>query len=120
MRVKFPDEQSCIDYLEKIRWDGNVISPFDPTSKVYKCVGNKYKCKNTCRYFNVRTGTLFDSTKISLQAWFLAIFLVKEKKGRVSSLQLSRDLNLTQKSTWLMLKRIKIWFDIENDTKLTN
>ena len=43
----FPDEQSCIDYLEKVIWDNNPVSPFDPASKVYKCANNRYKCKNT-------------------------------------------------------------------------
>ena len=33
----FPTEQSCIDYLEQLRWNGNVISPYDHTSVVYKC-----------------------------------------------------------------------------------
>lgn len=37
LRKAFPTEQSCIDYLEERRWHGNVISPFDKTSKVYKC-----------------------------------------------------------------------------------
>ena len=68
----FPDEQSCIEYLEETRWEGNPVSPFDPTSKVYKCKGNRYYCKNTGKYFNVRTGTLFDGTKIPLQKWFIA------------------------------------------------
>lgn len=48
----FPDEESCIKYFEKMRWEGNPISPFDPTSKVYKCRNGKYKCKNTGRYFD--------------------------------------------------------------------
>lgn len=33
----FSNEEKCIEYLEKVRWNGNVISPFDPKSKVYKC-----------------------------------------------------------------------------------
>lgn len=41
LRKAFPTEQSCIDYLEERRWHGNVISPFDKTSKVYKCKDNK-------------------------------------------------------------------------------
>ena len=32
----FPDEQSCIDHLEVLRWGGNIVSPFDASSKVYK------------------------------------------------------------------------------------
>ena len=108
----FPNEQTCINHLEQIRWNGNVVSPFDETSKVYKCAGNKYKCKNTGKYFNVRTATLFDNTKIELQTWFIAIYLVTGHKKGISSLQLGRDLNITQKSAWFMLQRIRNCFGI--------
>lgn len=43
----FPDEESCIRYYEDKRWGGNPVSPFDPSSKVYKCRNGKYKCKGT-------------------------------------------------------------------------
>lgn len=111
----FPDEQSCIDHLEQIRWNGNVISPFEPTSKVYNCKGNRYKCKETGKYFNVKTNTLFDNTKLPLQKWFLAIWLVTGHKKGISSLQLGRDLDITQKSAWFMLQRIRECFGIDNE-----
>ena len=38
----FPDEESCIRYYEDKRWGGNPVSPFDPSSKVYKCRNGKY------------------------------------------------------------------------------
>jgi transposase-like protein len=116
----FPNEQSCIDHLEKLRWNDNVVSPFDNTSKVYNCKGNKYKCKNTGKYFNVRTQTIFDNTKMPLQKWFLAIWLVTSHKKGISSLQLGRDLDITQKSAWFMLQRIRNCFGIDNDTQLDN
>ncbi|WP_420574367.1 IS1595 family transposase [Kordia sp.] len=116
----FPNQQACIDHLELLRWNGNVVSPFDETSKVYKCKGNKYKCKNTGKYFNVKTNTIFDNTKIDLQKWFLAIWLVTSHKKGISSLQLGRDLNITQKSAWFMLQRIRNCFGIDNDTQLDN
>lgn len=116
----FPDEQTCIDHLEQLRWNGNVVSPFDPSSKVYNCKGNKYKCKNTGKYFNVRTQTIFDNTKMPLQKWFLAIWLVTSHKKGISSLQLGRDLDITQKSAWFMLQRIRNCFGIDNDTQLNN
>tara|TARA_R110001606_G_scaffold335079_1_gene483061 strand:- start:252 stop:1169 length:918 start_codon:yes stop_codon:yes gene_type:complete len=116
----FPNEQSCIDHLEKLRWNENVVSPFDNTSKVYNCKGNKYKCKNTGKYFNVRTQTIFDNTKMPLQKWFLAIWLVTSHKKGISSLQLGRDLDITQKSAWFMLQRIRKCFGIDNDTQLSN
>ncbi|MEO8398280.1 MAG: IS1595 family transposase [Ignavibacteriaceae bacterium] len=116
----FPDEQTCINHLEQLRWNGNIVSPFDATSKVYNCAGNKYKCKNTGKYFNVRTGSLFDNTKVKLQTWFLAIYLITGHKKGISSLQLSKDLNVTQKTAWFMLQRIRNCFGIENKTGLDN
>jgi len=116
----FPDEQTCINHLEALRWNGNVVSPFDSTSKVYNCKGNKYKCKNTGKYFNVRTATLFDNTKIGLQKWFLSIWLVTSHKKGISSLQLSRDIDVTQKTAWFMLQRIRNCFGIDNDSELDN
>lgn len=111
----FPDEQTCIDHLEQLRWEGNIpSSPFDSTSKVYKCAGNKYRCKNTGKYFNVRTGTMFDNTKVELQKWFLAIFIVTAHKKGISSLQLGRDINVTQKTAWFMLQRIRACFGLDD------
>lgn len=114
----FPDEASCMLYLEQIRWNGIPESPFDETSKVYKCKGFRYKCKNTGKYFNVKTGTMYDNTKVELQKWFLAVWLVTAHKKGISSLQLGRDLNITQKSAWFMLQRIRACFGIENDSEL--
>lgn len=111
---KFPDEKTCIEHLEAIRWGGNVISPFDPNSKVYKCAGFKYRCKNTNKYFNVRTGTIFGDSKIPLQKWFMAIYIASNHKKRVSSHQLAKDIEITQKSAWFLLHRIRYAFGHEN------
>jgi response regulator RpfG family c-di-GMP phosphodiesterase len=111
----FPDEQSCINHLEELRWNGNIVSPFDTESVVYSCAGNKYKCKNTGKYFNVKTNTLFDNTKIKLQKWFLAIYIVTSHKKGISSLQLSRDIDVTQKTAWFMLQRIRNCFGDNSD-----
>lgn len=116
----FPDEQTCVNHLEALRWNGNVVSPFDETSKVYNCAGNKYKCKNTGKYFNVRTATLFDNTKVELQTWFVAIYLITGHKKGISSLQLAKDLNVTQKTAWFMLQRIRNCFGVENNHDLDN
>ena len=116
----FPNEQSCIDHLEWLRWHGNVVSPFEPTSKVYKCKGNKYRCKNTGKYFNVKTNTLFDSSKVDLRKWFAAIWLVTSHKKGISSAQLARDIDVTQKTAWFMLQRIRNCFGIENNEELNN
>ena len=110
----FPNEQKCIDHLEAIRWGGIVVSPFAPASKVYKCAGNKYKCKNTGKYFNVKTGSIFDDSKVPLQKWFMAIYLIANHKKGISSHQIARDLKVTQKTGWFLLHRIRYAFNHEN------
>ena len=110
----FPTEQDCINHLETIRWNGVVVSPFDETSKVYKCANNKYKCKNTGKYFNVRTNTIFDNTKIELQKWFLALYVFSSHKKGISSHQLARDISVTQKSAWFLLHRLRYAFEHPN------
>lgn len=105
-----PDEASCVQYLEEIRWAGVVVSPFDETSKVYKCK-NGYKCKNTGKYFNVKVGTIFEDTKIPLTKWFMALYIFASHKKGCSSYQLARDISITQKSAWFMLHRLRYMFD---------
>ena len=57
---------------------------------------------------------------MDLQKWFLAIWLVTSHKKGISSLQLGRDLDITQKSAWFMLQRIRNCFGISNDDQLDN
>ena len=103
-----PTEQDCIDYLERIVWGGKPpISPFDPTSKVYKCANNQYRCKNTGKYFNVRSTTIFRNSNISLRKWFVALYLLSSQKKGISSCQLAKFLKITQKSVWFMLHRLR-------------
>jgi transposase-like protein len=108
---KFKDEQACINHLEYLRWEGRIISPYEPSSKVYKCKANKYRCKSTGLYFNVRTGTIFEDTKVPLQKWFMALFLFSSHKKGISSHQLARDIKVTQKTAWFMLMRLRYAFD---------
>ncbi len=114
----FPDEQTCINHLEYLRWRGNVESPFDANSKVYKCKNNRYKCKNTGKYFNVKTNSIFEDTKIPLKKWFMALYVFSSHKKGISSHQLAKDINVTQKTAWFMLHRLRYAFDHPNFKKM--
>ena len=103
----FPDEATCLDFLEQIRWNGKVVSPFDATSTVYRCKNNRFKCRNTNKYFNAKTGTVFEETKLTLQKWFIAMYLESSHKKGISSHQLARDIDVTQKTAWFLLHRIR-------------
>ncbi len=111
LQKAFPTEQDCINHLESMIWANGVVSPFDAASKVYKCAGGKYKCKNTGKYFNVKVGSIFEDTKIPLIKWFMTLFIFSSHKKGISSHQLAKDIGVTQKSAWFMLHRLRYAFD---------
>ena len=101
----FSTEQECIDFLELKRWEGKVISPYDASSKVYKCKNNWYKCKSTKKLFNVRTGTLFENSKIGLTKWLEAIYYITSRKKGVALCQTAVTNHYT-KIIFIMLSSI--------------
>lgn len=111
----FPDEKSCVQYLEEMRWSDKVISPFDDSSVVYKCKYSRYRCKNTRKYFNVKTRTIFEGSKISLRCWFLAIWILNSGKKGISSYHLAKTIGVTQKTAWFMAHRIRACYGISED-----
>lgn len=116
----FPDEEHCIAYLEELRWGGRVVSPYDPESTVYKCKNHQYKCRNTGKFFNVKTGTFLEGTKLPLSLWLEAILVVTSKKRGISSCQLAYDLGITQKTAWRMLTLIRKTMSSQNNFTLSS
>lgn len=104
----FKDEKTAIKYFEKMRWNGNPICPHCGANKPYTTnIG--YKCSNNECYkkFTCKVGSIFEGSKITFRTWFAAIYLISSHKRGISSVQLSIDLNVTQKTAWFMLHRIR-------------
>lgn len=108
---KFHNEEVCREYLEMQRWNGKpVCTHCGHSDKIYRIEGGKrYKCgnKNCRKKFSVIVGTIFENTNVPLSTWFAAIYLITAHKKGISSLQLHRDLGVTQKTAWFMLHRIR-------------
>lgn len=111
----FPTELICMEYLAKIRWNREVVSPFDVTSKVY-ITARGFKCKNTGKYFNAKVGTIFEDTKIPLLKWFMALYIFSSHEKGISSRQLAKDINVTQRTAWFMLRRLRFAFNTDGKT----
>lgn len=119
----FSNEQVCRDYLHTIRWgNGDVACPFKDCQHT-KCNiytdGKRYKCSKCERQFSVRVGTIFEDSKISIQKWFAAIYLITSHKKGISSLQLGRDIGVTQKSAWYLLHRVRTSLGLGATEKLS-
>ena len=104
----FSNEETCWNHLEKLRWNGKVICPFCQSDKHYKFANSHtYKCKDCKKKFNAKIGTIFENTKIPLSKWFVSIYIATSHKKGISSIQLSKDIGVTQKTGWFILHRIR-------------
>lgn len=105
----FPDEQTCIDFVSEMRWNGKPVCPHcNSDKKAYKIQqGKKFKCSECRTNFTVKTGTIFEDSPISLYKWFLAIYLISSNKKGISSINLGQQIGVTQKTAWFMNHRIR-------------
>jgi len=103
--VAFPNREHCYAYLEKVRWKGLPVSPYDAESKVTRVNGFTYKCTATNKRFNVLTGTLFAYSKLPLIDWFRVIWLLQARPG-ISTPRAAALCGLHQKTFYSMQQRL--------------
>lgn len=108
------DENSCREFLEFHRWHGEPICPHCHTqSKGHYQLKQKgefkglYKCRKCRLRFTATVGTMFEGSKLPLSKWFYAIYIFLSHKKGISSVQLSKDIEVTQKTAWFILERIR-------------
>jgi hypothetical protein len=70
--------------------------------------------------FTVRTGTIFEESRLPLRVWVYAFWKACSSKKGISALQLSREMEITHKSALFVLRRIRHGMSAEKDApKLT-
>ena len=106
----FPDEDAARRWFEGIVWpDGERYCPRCGSFDTHECSHPKmpYRCRDCRKYFGVKTGTVMADSPIPLQKWVFAIYLDLTSLKGVSSMKLSRDIGVTQKTAWFMQQRIR-------------
>lgn len=108
----FNSEKRCRDFITEQRWHKVVVCPFCGSIHVYTCSNgdNQFKCGDCHKRFSCLVGTIFQNTKLPLQKWFMAMYLISSHKKGISSHQLGRDLHITQKSAWYILHKVRTLF----------
>lgn len=109
--IAFADESYSFRLLVGLRWPDGVRCPHcgeeDPgyleTRQIWKC--RRPACR---KQFSVRVNTLFEDSPIALGQWLSALWLVANQPGGISSYGLRETLGVTQKTGWLMLRRIRL------------
>jgi transposase-like protein len=109
----FSNEQTCIDAIAALKWvDGKPICPkcnaAEGERKHYWLAAQKrWKCYACRKQFSVKVGTIFEDSPIGLDKWLTALWLLVNCKNGVSSYEIARDLDITQKSAWFVLQRLR-------------
>ena len=119
---KFSDETVCREHLIKQRWpDGKIICQYCGHDHCYRIdKGERFKCANNKCYkrFRVTVGTIYEASNIPLSTWFIAQYIIMSHKKGISSIQLGKDLGVTQKTAWFMLHRIREQLKANNSPML--
>lgn len=118
---RFPDDATARAFMEQQKWEGTPVCPFCQCDKWYKLKdGKTYKCGNKECYkkYSVTVNTVFHGSHIALNIWFAGMYLVCSHKKGISSHQLAKDLDITQKSAWYMLHRLRELMKEKNPEQL--
>ncbi len=105
---RIPNEDAAHEYLESARWPDGVSCIHCGHHSVWKVKSRRlYTCKNCREQFTIRTGTVMEDSKIPLRKWVFAMYLMTVSRKGVSSVQVAKELGITQKSAWFMAHRIR-------------
>jgi len=104
----FPDAEAARLYLEARLWPDGVRCPVCKLGeRITARKGGYYRC-NACKEdFTVRTGTIFERSHVPLHKWIYAMYMLVTARKGVSSLQLSKQIGVTQKTAWFVLHRLR-------------
>lgn len=111
----FTDADEARKHLEAQRWPNGPVCPHCGNvdqARITKMEGKAhrpglYNCKECRQQFSVTVGTVFEDSKIALNRWMLATFLMSSSKKGMSAHQLHRMLGVTYKTAWFMAHRIR-------------
>jgi transposase-like protein len=104
----FPNADVARTWLESRLWpDGVKCSRCKAGERISARLNGFYRC-NACKFdFTVCTGTIFGRTHIPLHKWIHAMYLLVTARKGISSVQLAKQIGVTQKSAWFMLQRLR-------------
>jgi len=120
----YSDEEAAYLELERIQWKNGVVCPHCGSIDQSKYMAPRsdterktrtgkatyrrvWQCDVCRKQFSVLVGTIFEDSRIPLSKWLLAFHELSADKNGISSHELARRLDITQKSAWHMSQRIR-------------
>jgi len=106
---RFPDETAAVAYLSSVLWpQGPVCPACDSRDNAPRKGKNHFhNCRSCHRDFSIRVGTIFEDSHVPLHKWLHAMYLIVTSRKGISSMQLSKQVGVTQKTAWFLMHRIR-------------
>jgi len=105
---KFASEQSCIDYLFRLRWPEGFRCPRCGFERFWAMKRGLYRCTDCDLQTSITAGTIFQDTRKPLKLWFQAMWYITNQKPGVSALGLQRVLGLgSYRTSWIWLHKLR-------------
>jgi transposase-like protein len=100
---------TCIEEVASVKWPkGEAVCPRCSSKKSsFLKTRLMWKCKDCKKQYSVKVGTIFEDSAIGLDKWLCAMWMLANCKNGVSSYEVARALEVTQKTAWFMLQRIR-------------
>lgn len=116
---EYNTQKKCIQYLEKLRWNGVVKCTYCGSDHTKPAKGEQFRhsCRNCKRTFSVLLDTIFEHTRLPLPQWFVMIAMILNAKRGMSAKELQRHTGVTYKTAYYTAMRIRIGM-LEDDTQL--
>ena len=104
----FRTEESCRDYLAKLRWPEGFICPRCGKPGAWT-MGQPYsRCHGCLRDVSATAGTIFHRSHISLKTWFRIAWWATNQKSGLSAKGLQGLLGLSSyKTSWTALQKLR-------------
>ena len=111
----FPDDAAAEKWFEEQRWPASRFCPDCGSVNTVAVKSRKpmpYRCRDCRNHFSVRKGTVMQSSKIGLQKWIIALYMMTTGLKGTSSMKLYREVGIRQGTAWFLMQRIREGFDL--------
>jgi transposase-like protein len=104
----FSDPMVCLEAVSKAKWPKGPECPRCESKRLsFVRTRLTWTCLDCRKQFSVKVGTIFEDSPIGLDKWLCAMWMLANCKNGVSSYEIARALQITQKTAWFMLHRIR-------------
>ena len=109
----FPDNESAEHWFVQKRWPDGICCPNCESRNIQEKTTHPtmpFRCRTCRKFFSVKSRCFMEGSNVDYRVWAIAIYLMTTHVKGVSSIQLHKELGISQQTAWFVEHRIrKAW-----------